>query len=810
MIPHESMTGESEPTDDSTRHNEGDTEKEVLASSSSPQREDLSSVPVPEYDDRCQNAIEKIAKGDIPVWNILPSYHMYTSTVSKSLAVGNDDQSFEPPTYDDLSTTSSNGIVAGSTFTLSAHTSNVENSTTPGTPNPNLIVADEGSNSWENTILDNIHTLTNLSDSDNPIAKALKIEIYFTEDVGESGMKPTIIDPSNFEYKQGDLINGYIKVQNTSSEEIPFDMFYVLFEGVFKIRGTPNANNPEGDLVIKKFLEMFDFSASWHYGYINRLVSEFTKPNQYPEYVDPIDDTHYSFGFERTVKPFITHKRFFTFKIPDKLLDSTCQHSLSSHIEIPPSIGNSSGKLNLTNMGDSEVRDFAFIDTSISYRVHARFIGKASQYGVLPVKKPVEATLVDSAGDEYLILKDTHQMIRIIEEKNKLTSLETRANRESIKLFYDNFVARIDEIIEFGKNILSSRSISPVSSREQSNILGAIISPRGDLVEPELSTTISANSTMDRELAKCRQLYKPVNGGGKSKSSMALGLDNDVYKIFYPIQKKTLTGATKFLGTMVITTPKIHYKIKYIPPSHFHAEEPDTSSWILNVPINIEYVLSSSANSSRKGVKLPEIKSIAMELISLTIKSNGECIPVEFNHGMIFNNSHQQFKKLIFETNYFEETVVKPMLQKAKEVQNLSSKLGSQLFRMDANLSRDLKNICRLKTKNMNLAVEDVKIRDNNSTASTSKNSASWIIKDKQTNSDAPTTYKMDLTAVCDLTTARVKSAESPVNTKAYDNFNLVPDFQMCQMARFYYLKIFITLSKGEIILLNVPVEVQK
>ena len=119
------------------------------------------------------------------------------------------------------------------------------------------------------TILDNVHRLPNLTFQSHKISEAVKLEVHFTKDVCELGKKPELIDPYIYEYKQGDLLNGYILIKNTSEKPIPFEMFYLLFEGNFMVANPLDAKDK---VKIRKFLEMFDFSGSWNEGNISRLA----------------------------------------------------------------------------------------------------------------------------------------------------------------------------------------------------------------------------------------------------------------------------------------------------------------------------------------------------------------------------------------------------------------------------------------------------------------------------------------------------------------------------------------------------------
>ena len=143
------------------------------------------------------------------------------------------------------------------------------------------------------TILDNVHKLTNLTYFNKEVSNAVKISIQFTKEVGELGKEPILIDSRAYmSIKQGDLINGFVLITNESNEPIPFDMFYVLFEGNLTV-----ANTLDVKLIgshrrkLKDSCKCLIFSASWNHAYINRLITEYANAYECPLITDSYDDT---------------------------------------------------------------------------------------------------------------------------------------------------------------------------------------------------------------------------------------------------------------------------------------------------------------------------------------------------------------------------------------------------------------------------------------------------------------------------------------------------------------------------------------
>ncbi|KAG7661170.1 BUL1, partial [[Candida] subhashii] len=185
---------------------------------------------------------------DDTIGSILPSYSMFTNTIRMNATVpeNDEDNNITPPNYTIISTQ-----MFDQSSSISSNTSQIQQLSLTGSTstratnedsdfeNAPFIIADENTGTWQETILDNVHRLPNLTFESHKISEAVKLAISFTKDICEIGKVPELIDPSVFEYKQGDLLNGYITIKNTSERPIPFEMFYLLFEGNFMI-ANPN------------------------------------------------------------------------------------------------------------------------------------------------------------------------------------------------------------------------------------------------------------------------------------------------------------------------------------------------------------------------------------------------------------------------------------------------------------------------------------------------------------------------------------------------------------------------------------------
>ncbi|KAK6463006.1 Bul1 N terminus-domain-containing protein [Scheffersomyces coipomensis] len=764
---------------------------------------------------------------DDPVWSILPSYEMFTQTINKNLNIEDpshliDSNIYSPNGRLNLPAYNNNDNTIGTPSILSSasndsslishhHSASTSNSTASNSNSTQIIVADETTNHWQETILDNIHKLKNLTFSNNTTSNNIDISVHFTKNVGVIGVKPIEIDPSFYEYKQGDYINGYVYIKSSHLETIPFDMFYLLFEGTFIIQGK---NGSLEQIKIKNFLEMFDFSGSWNEAHINRLVTENYNIYTCPNLFDTIDNSYLSFGPDKLIQPNKLYKRFFTFKIPTNLLDSECNdHNLSSHIELPPTIGISYYEKILYPTTDrTTLKDFAMLDTSIRYGVLARFIGRKSLYNVTESdfqnycnnKNNNIAKLLNSSGDEFIILKESSNFMRILQQTKSLTKNQLAMRYIENKLWYNNLLSRINDKIELGNQLLLSI---------ESNKFDSSIDISKQLSKTELDFLKAKQEYIQGVHRDIKQTYE--NNNDKKV---------ELYEIYQPVYKKSsLTNSlsTKLIGTVKLSTPKEQINIDYIPPPKFRKLSPlrfeHLESWKdVIIPIDLSLILPSSieysSSISSMIKKLPEVRSFQAELIVLSIKSDEHAIPIEFHHDLIFNKpgSQKNARAQFIDNDTFTNNVVTPMRVESTKLYHLLKTLGSDNFKVEKQLIDDIKSICQLQEKNINLEVIDTKIINADDKLVTSCASIPWKQQLNQNQIEFKKSFKLNL----NLESASLKAVDAkkynPATYKSYDEFNLVPNFQSCNFARTYYIKVTLVLSNNDHIRVKIPVSIQK
>ncbi|KAI5954488.1 hypothetical protein KGF54_002263 [Candida jiufengensis] len=738
---------------------------------------------------------------DETVGSILPSYMMYTQTIGMNVNVPEDNglaNEIPPPNYSDesdysaqsaqfsnLHSSISPNTCLSSIETPVDHNVNIDRLINRNDSDRSLIVADENTN-WRETVLDNVHKLPNMTFENNIISNSVKIEIFFTKKIGEINKKPELIDPSIYEYSQGDLINGYVTIKNTSDKRIPFEMFYLMFEGNFMVANPKNVFD-KVPIKIRRFLEMFDFFASYNEAHINRLSSEVETPyscEYYTDKTDPIDGTYLYFGPDKAIKPNRTYKRFFSFKIPNNLLDSECNdHNLSKHIQLPPTVGLSRWELShFPEREQKRLRDLSLMNTSIGYGIMARFIGRKStwesEFGTFetPSNNDCQTKIVNSKGDEYIILKELTNHFRVIPTTRILSENEKLMKQVENRLLYENLVKRIKDKIEIGEQLLKSI--------EENKFDSSI-----DLGENLTQLEIAA--------AKLRQSYTYQSDSIKNLKSNIKKLE--YYELLVPLAKKSF-GGVKNLGVLSVKTPKQEYTIKYIPPTRFRVDSIDelASTWNLNIPL--DFVLDSPSKERNPPPTI--IKNISCELVVHSIRSINTPIPIEIDHDLIYNKSCDY--KVFHDSDSMLNNLIKPMQKDSTKLYQIFKKLGPENFKLERQLVDDLKSICQLEEKIINLSCNDVKIFINNNNFSLSKSKVNWSnIKDSQS-------LTTSLNLQINLQKLSTKGSTTTDNVLSFDKFNLVPDFQSCYMAILYHLKLVIFLSTGDCLRLKVPVRIEK
>ncbi|CAK7893229.1 hypothetical protein CAAN1_08S02388 [[Candida] anglica] len=684
---------------------------------------------------------------DVPTWNILPSYQLYEATFSKTLSISKEDLKLDPPSYEQSSPNELLGTGDGYFAGVSIPSSNDQParsttiSPTSSTSTPASSYPAESSR-WENSILGNTHKLKRVGTQKQP--HPLKINIQLIDGPGEIGKVPNLIeDPFEIEYQQGDSLFGYVTVRNDSSADVPFNMFSVVFEGKVSVMNTiGDTIDSKCPLIFYKFLNMFDYNASWTPAFIDTNVRE--------SGIDPIDGTTLQFPMERVFAPKTTYKKFFTFTIPEKLLDCACEiHNLSQHCEALPTIGlareqflielrrlreqqrppvsaqSTRPQLKATSSSSSigskngvhkvlktRIKDFSFPDTAISYSIEARVVGKASDYPKI---------FKDSIQDEFVLVNESSCYVRLIPRERLSQDVSKDQILRESKLVYENIISRIDESLE------NDQTSGKTPMRKSST-------------------------------RKLPHLYKPME-----KLSIS---SPPIYSLTIPcIKKATLTSAAKSIGVISLSTPKRTYVLPYV--TH---ETKATKKINSRITIPLDFTFQGTKSP-------PELKNISVELIAFTYRSKKYPVPIEFYHDLLFTNSsstNQSFEHIV--TNKFQRYLT--------TINKLSQVVGWENINVSKQLFMDIKSLAKLQPKYTSIRADHVEISPlkwcKTSGANSSEYSGETVVS---------------------------------INEKTFhteSDICLVPSFQSCIIGRLYYLKITISMQHAEPIVMKIPINIEK
>ncbi|GME91055.1 unnamed protein product [Ambrosiozyma monospora] len=181
----------------------------------------------------------------------------------------------------------------------------------------------------------NILVLNNL-DSLQRLDLPINLTIVLTKDLPNRNTPSTRESPLKV-YSPGDTVTGYILVENTSENLIPFEMFLVSLEGTVTINDSTSKDfrtTDPANIFKKTFLNMYDIAACNHFGRID-----------YGQNTDRLGETCsetgaiYGLCDKKMLKPGKKYKKVFIFRLPSRLLDTACEHQSPEHLTLPSSFG---------------------------------------------------------------------------------------------------------------------------------------------------------------------------------------------------------------------------------------------------------------------------------------------------------------------------------------------------------------------------------------------------------------------------------------------------------------------------------------
>lgn len=571
--------------------------------------------------------------------NILPSYYMDQSTISKSL-YSLDYSNLELPNY--LPSTDANSESASQTPSSRLSSPTPRNQPTfTDFSDPTTTFTH-----WDDSILANVDKLKVLHKYSNNISKDLKIKIFLTKDVGRRGIEPEIITPSSVLLQQGQYIYGFLTIVNEGERALPFDMLFVTFEGVVAL-------DEDKCPFIHKFLNMFDFHASWSDANLHIFNDDYDY-NAINPVIDPYDNSRIWLPIDKLIIPNITYKKFFVFKLPEKLLDNGCD--LIKHLQITPSIGKSlSETLTESKHKDAFNKDasrkdviikrtpnppdFFFNGSSISYRVCARIIGRSKDYEFF------------SNDDKLVIVGQAYQYIKVESCEHPLFQVNRNMMLEEAILIHQNRVHKIEEFIQ-----QYARLPKTISLEE-----------------------LNAVKSETHELNKLKNYYYEAFDKPRKHT----------YEVFltYTVKKSVLS---KVKGLVTLSTDKKVYLANIDPHIKIRDLKSSPKSEI-TIPLTLSYV-SKNLNLE------PHINAIHVDLMILDIKSKQRPIPCVFHPDMIFENSSKP-------NDDFEHLTIKKFQSYARELNKIFKDSKDSRNIIDYSLINDIKCLSNLRSSTTKLHI---------------------------------------------------------------------------------------------------------
>ncbi|KAG0686484.1 hypothetical protein C6P40_003966, partial [Pichia californica] len=567
--------------------------------------------------------------------DVLPSFEMHNYMFNRTIYdTENITSSGKPPGYEDLGIGNNN--------------SNMEprdlNNFVDPTRNPNLL------------LLNNLEKFQRI---DLPIS----IQIVLTKTAPRLGIVPERENPLK-QYKPGDVMHGYIIIENRSEEEIPFEMLLVSLEGEMT---TPNPNKPN-ELIRKPFLKTYDLSACFHYGFIDLEYQGLTLDTR----IDQFDHTYLGFDNDRMISPNKKHKKFFSFKLPHYLLDTSCSDQLPSHLKLPPSFGvdNNSfqnmakfikvdpiqGYGRLDRYGSPiKTIDYASDGQSISYFINVQFIGRKLDF----YKKFY--THETSHEYDFIFLKNIEYNFRIdssTSHSNDYYTMNETSTNQQIKFIETLVSDKLNEIIE-RKNL---KEVGIEDPRNQDEIIFSSTSTNkkreqlshnnSDDLFPIITDTKTSMTDMDGfSRAKTVKIIKDIFSKVDGDLNIRIGIHrNAKLKSIKPRQLQLASAKSHSKPNSSLNLSSMVKSLPTNPPSFESITSPQltptsSSESILHKFIEKEYLyiyFSFKSSDSKRNSKtnLPTTITISPNLKIYNVQSPFP-IPITFDNKFIFNGGFE-------------------------------------------------------------------------------------------------------------------------------------------------------------------------
>ncbi|AJS63452.1 ubiquitin-ubiquitin ligase BUL1 [Saccharomyces cerevisiae S288C] len=720
-----------------------------------------------------------LTDGDINnVVDVLPSFEMY-NTLHRHIPQGNVDPDRHdfPPSYQEANNSTATGAAGSSAdlshqslstdalgATRSSSTSNLENLIPLRTEHHSIAAhqstaVDEDSldippilddlNDTDNIFIDKLYTLPKMS---TPI----EITIKTTKHAPIPHVKPeeeSILK----EYTSGDLIHGFITIENKSQANLKFEMFYVTLESYISI-----IDKVKSKRTIKRFLRMVDLSASWSYS----KIALGSGVDFIPADVD-YDGSVFGLNNSRVLEPGVKYKKFFIFKLPLQLLDVTCKQEHFSHCLLPPSFGIDKYRNNCKYSGIKVNRvlgcghlgtkgspiltnDMSDDNLSINYTIDARIVGKDQKASKLYIMKEREYNLrvIPFGFDANVVgerttMSQLNDITKLVQERldalrkifQRLEKKEPITNRD---IHGADLSGTIDDSIESDSQEILQRKLDQLHIKNRNNYL---VNYNDLKLGHDLDNGRSGNSGHNTDTSRAwgpfvesELKYKLKN---KSNSSSFLNFSHFLNSSSSSMSSSSnagknnhdLTGNKERTGLILVKAKIPKQGLPYWAPSLLRKtnvfeskSKHDQENWVrlselipedVKKPLEkLDLQLTCIESDNSLPHDPPEIQSITTELICITAKSDNS-IPIKLNSELLMNKEKLTSIKALYDDFHSKiceyETKFNKNFLELNELYNMNrgDRRPKELKFTDfitSQLFNDIESICNLKVSVHNLS----------------------------------------------------------------------------------------------------------
>lgn len=657
------------------------------------------------------------------------------------------------------------------------------------------------------------------------VATPLAIEIYVTKTASKFGQPPEY-ESMLKEFTSGDIIHGYFTIENVSAKPIKFDMFYLTLEGAVTAKTKSHFRTQK---TTKRFLRMADLGASWSYNKEDVNTGE-----NLCGFFDPVDNSRFGLTSDRVLFPGDKRKKFFTFKIPNQLLDVTCKHGHFSHSLLSPSLGfdrppssnteaanlkfcESLGYGRLPERGSPLLfRDFSG-DSLVSYSINAMVVGKDATSGhmCLMREKKYSIRIIPFGFDSKPVskvkcLKDLEHFDATVTKRLKKVQDVLSKSRRSAPIYEDD----IRGLEESDQTTAPRRKYSwnPLSKNVKSEAVEKkYCSQEGD-IESEMSYSMTSIFNMGFKGTFLKGLYNTSSSQvGHSTSGM-----NSEKNGLVMMKLKSPRNSLPYWSPPLIQRQNV-FSIK---------NEQNQRNWsnlrqLLPIEqreqletLEIELLCMQAANGIPHVP--PELSSLQTELICLT-EVTGNCKPMEFHTELLqderkYNEVKKRFQEILTSIETYgdeftnEQTRINSLLVDGAQA-SLNNKQLSFFDLMPLNLISDVQTLAQMKVdvvvmknalKSRLVKAKDVHSNSSSSSSSIIPRASRSTVKSTVSNSGN------SLLAHWKSNEWDRLSATEYTKTLCLDiKFNeelkttIVPDFQSCLCSRSYFLRVKLNFEKG-------------